>query len=67
MEGSFGTQKEHYGMRRIKARKKETEMLDIFGIHAANVVHLKERPLRRDRSGGKQPKQGETGMNGVLQ
>lgn len=43
MEGSFGTQKEHYGMRRIKARKKETEMLYIFfGIHAANVVHLAE-------------------------
>lgn len=46
MEGSFGTQKEHYGMRRIKARKKETEMLYIFfGIHAANVVHLAERLL----------------------
>ena len=24
MEGSFGTQKEHYAMRRIKARKKKT-------------------------------------------
>lgn len=46
MDGSFGTQKEHYGMRRIKARKKETEMLYIFfGIHAANVVHLAERLL----------------------
>lgn len=46
MEGSFGTQKEHYGMRRIKARKKETEMLYIFfGIHAANVEHLAERLL----------------------
>lgn len=46
MEGSFGTQKEHYGMRRIKAWKKETEMLYIFfGIHAANVVHLAERLL----------------------
>lgn len=46
MEGSFGTQKEHYGMRRIKARKKEIEMLYIFfGIHAANVVHLAERLL----------------------
>ena len=39
MEGSFGTQKEHYAMRRIKARKKKTEILDIFfGIHTANVV-----------------------------
>lgn len=46
MEGSFGTQKEHYGRCRIKARKKETELLYIFfGIHAANVVHLAERLL----------------------
>ena len=30
-------------MRRIKARKKETEILYIFfGIHAANVVRLAE-------------------------
>ena len=43
MEGSFGTQKEHYAMRRIKARKKKTEILYIFfGIHTANVVHLAE-------------------------
>jgi hypothetical protein len=44
MEGSFGTQKEHYDMRRIKARKKKTEILYIFfGIHTANVVHLAGR------------------------
>ena len=44
MEGSFGTQKEHYAMRRIKARKKETEILYIFfGIHTANAVRLAER------------------------
>ncbi len=44
MEGSFGTQKEHYAMRRIKARKKKTEILYIFfGIHTANIVHLAER------------------------
>ena len=41
MEGSFGTQKEHYAMRRIKARKKKTQILYIFfGIHTANAVHL---------------------------
>ena len=46
MEGSFGTQKEHYSMRRIKARKKETEILYIFfGIHTANAVRLAERLL----------------------
>ena len=50
MEGSFGTQKEHYSMRRIKARRKETEILYIFfGIHTANVVHLAERMERLER------------------
>ena len=44
MEGSFGTQKEHYAMRRIKARRKATEILYIFfGIHTANVVELSGR------------------------
>lgn len=51
MEGSFGTQKEHYDMRRIKARKKETEVLYIFfGIHAANVVHLAERIAEQEQA-----------------
>jgi hypothetical protein len=50
MEGSFGTQKEHYDMRRIKARKKETEILYIFfGIHTANVVHLAERLAEQEQ------------------
>lgn len=44
MEGSFGTQKEHYDMRRIKARMKKTEILYIFfGIHTPNVVRLAGR------------------------
>ena len=44
MEGSFGTQKEHYGLKRIKARTKLTEILYIFfGIHTANVVQLVRR------------------------
>ena len=48
MEGSFGTQKEHYSMRRIKARRKETEILYIFfGIHTANAVLLAERVMER--------------------
>ena len=33
MEGSFGTQKEHYGLRRIKARTRRTEILYIFFGH----------------------------------
>ena len=48
MEGSFGTQKEHYSMRRIKARKKETELLYIFfGIHTSNAVLLAERLIKQ--------------------
>ena len=44
MEGSFGTQKEHYGLRKIAARIKSTEILLIFfGIHTANVVNLTRR------------------------
>ena len=44
MEGSFGTQKEYYGLRKIAARIKSTEiMLIFFGIHTANVVNLARR------------------------
>ena len=46
MEGSFGTQKEPYDLKRVKARKKATEILYIFfGIHTANVVNLAGRQL----------------------
>ena len=49
MEGSFGTQKEHYDLRRAKARKKDTEILHIFfGIHTANLVHLAERLIEQE-------------------
>ena len=41
MAGSSGTQIEHYGLRKIAARIKSTEiMLIFFGIHTANVVNL---------------------------
>ena len=51
MEGSFGIQKEHYAMRRIKARKKETEILYIFfGIHTANAVLLAERLTQQQKA-----------------
>jgi len=44
MEGSFGTQKEHYGLKRINGRVKNTEILTIFfGIHTANAVQLARR------------------------
>ena len=46
--GSFGTQKEHYDLKRVKARTKLTEILYIFfGIHTANVVQLADRIEQR--------------------
>ena len=48
MEGSFGTQKEHNALRRVKARTKRTEIRYIFfGIHTANVVQLTDRIEQR--------------------
>ena len=48
MEGSFGTQKEHYDLKKVKARTKKTEILYIFfGIHTANVVQLADRIEKR--------------------
>ena len=36
--------KEHYGLRRVKARTKRAEILYIFfGIYTANVVQLADR------------------------
>ena len=44
IESSFGTQKEHYDQRRVKARTKLTEILYIFfGIHTANVLQMVDR------------------------
>ena len=44
MAGSFGTQKEHYGLRKVAARIKSTEiLLTFFGIHTANAVNLARR------------------------
>ncbi len=44
MEGSFGTEKQHYGLDRIKARTEKTEVLWIcFGIHTANAVRIAKR------------------------
>ena len=51
MEGSFGTQKEHYDLKKVKARTKKTEILYIFfGIHTANVVQLADRIEKRTKS-----------------
>ena len=48
LEGSFGTEKEHYNLRKIKARTPETEILWIlFGVHTANVARLAAREQKK--------------------
>ena len=49
MEGSFGTQKEHYGLKQINGRIKKTEIQIIFfGIHTANAVQLARRTAKAE-------------------
>ena len=44
LEGSFGNEKEHYNLRKIKARTKKSEILWIFfGIHTANALEIGRR------------------------
>jgi hypothetical protein len=44
MEGSFGTEKEYYGLKKIKARTQKNEELWIFfGVHTANAVRIAKR------------------------
>lgn len=41
LEGSFGNEKNHYLLRKVKARTKETEIAWIFfGVHCANAVKI---------------------------
>ena len=41
MEGSFGTEKEHYGLKKIRARTQPNEELWIFfGVHTANAMRI---------------------------
>lgn len=44
LEGSFGKDKEHYHLKRIRARTKKTEVLWIFfGIHTGNALEIGRR------------------------
>ena len=44
MEGSFGTEKQHYALDKIKARTEKTEVLWIcFGVHTANAARIAKR------------------------
>lgn len=51
LEGSFGTQKQHYSLARIKARNRKTEILWIFfGIHTANAVCMIKKVEKKKRT-----------------
>lgn len=44
LQGSFGKEKEHYHLKKIKAKTKATEILWIFfGIHTANCLEIGRR------------------------
>jgi len=44
LEGSFGKEKEHYHLKKVKARTQKTEVLWIFfGIHTANALEIGRR------------------------
>lgn len=44
LEGSFGKEKEHYHLKKIKARTKRTKTLRIFfGIHTVNALEIDRR------------------------
>jgi len=50
MEGSFGTEKQHYNLGKIKARTKQNEIFWIFmGVHTANAVRIAKR-LAQEKS-----------------
>lgn len=55
MEGSFGNQKQHYGVGRIAARNRHSEtLLLFFGIHMANAAILAARKLTKEEQAEKQ-------------
>jgi len=47
LEGSFGNQKEHYGLKKIKAKTAPTQILWMFfGVMTANAVSIAKRQRR---------------------
>lgn len=50
LEGSFGKDKEHYHLRKIKARTKANEKLWIFfGIHTSNALEIGRKKLAAEQ------------------
>ena len=51
LEGSFGKEKEHYHLKKIKARTQKSEILWIFfGIHTANALEIGRRIYRQKQT-----------------
>ena len=50
LEGSFGKEKEHYHLRKVKAKTQSNEILWIFfGIHTANALEIGRRISQSNR------------------
>jgi hypothetical protein len=50
LEGSFGTEKEHYGLRKIKAKTPNTQIVWMFfGVFTANAVLMSKRKSQKDK------------------
>ncbi|WP_418263639.1 hypothetical protein [Flavobacterium faecale] len=50
LEGSFGKEKEHYNLKKIKAKTQKSEMLWIFfGIHTGNALEIGKRILKQQQ------------------
>lgn len=48
LEGSFGKEKEHYHLKKVKARTRKNEILWIFfGIHTANALEIGRRMVTK--------------------
>ena len=58
LEGSFGNEKNHYSLRKVKARNEYTEVIWIFfGIMTANAVKISKRRTLKKLKSGKEPEQ----------
>jgi hypothetical protein len=56
LEGSFGNEKNHYGLKKIKARTEATEIAWIFfGIMCANAVKISKRGAKKTCSNKEKP------------
>ncbi len=50
LEGSFGNEKNHYGLRKIKARNQHTELMWIlFGIYTANSIKMTKKLENKEK------------------